>query len=335
MGWRAKLTCYLSALWYRQPMPWGLKLLLPLAILFQQGVRLRRQYYRWLAPAPLPVPVIVVGNLTVGGTGKTPIVATLATQLTQQGYQVGILSRGYSGSYSTAQPYLVKTHNTAQEVGEEPLWLAQTTACPVMIGRKRAKAGRELIKLFPQLQLLIADDGLQHYALARQCEILVLDGQRRLGNGCCLPAGPLREPSRRAQYAEFILCHNGPAKAGEMAVMSQLATYAYQLNQPSEQRRLIEFHSQPVVAMAGIAQPQRYFSMLRQAGFTVIPCPLADHHKFQAQDFIPFKQQLIMMTEKDAIKCQAFNLPNAWVIPLVLDLPPLLLPKLMEKINGP
>ena len=289
--------------------------LLPLAGLFRLAVQLRRSAYRhgWLKVHRLPVPVVVVGNISVGGTGKTPLVVWLAHFLAQAGYSPGIVTRGYGGR-AESWPQLVRPDSDPSRVGDEAVLLARRCACPVVAGPNRPKAAARLIEE-QGCDLILADDGLQHYALARDIEIAVTDGVRRHGNGWCLPAGPLREPVQRLERVDLRVCNGGTPAAGEIAVALAPGDMV-NLVQPSLSQPLAALRGEKVHAVAGIGYPERFFELLREAGLEVIAHPFRDHHAFAAED-IDFADDLpVLMTEKDAVKCRPFARPRHWYLPV-------------------
>ena len=273
----------------------------PLAGLFGLIVRARRSAYRrgWLARVGQSRPVVVVGNLTVGGSGKTPLVIWLAAKLAERGVRAGIASRGYGGS--AAAPLRVEPDTDPLLAGDEPVLLARRTGVPVAIGRDRLGA----VALLPaDVELVIADDGLQHYRLARDLEILVIDGVRRFGNGRLLPAGPLREPAARAAEADFIVVNGGTAGPGEM-LMSLRPGELVALD-GGRRRPLGDFRGQRVHAVAAIGNPDRFFATLRSAGLDPLEHPHPDHARLSGAD-LEFGDSLpVLMTEKDAVKCRGF-----------------------------
>ncbi|MCQ4233286.1 tetraacyldisaccharide 4'-kinase [Pseudomonas stutzeri] len=299
----------LQRAWYRgHP---ALRLLAPLETLYRAVVERKRR--RFLAGQGdsyrAPVPVIVVGNITVGGTGKTPLILWLIEHCRARGLRVGVVSRGYGATPPTL-PWRVRADQVASEAGDEPLLIVQRTAVPLMIDPDRARAVLALLASEP-LDLILSDDGLQHYRLARDLELVLIDAARGLGNHRCLPAGPLREPAERLQTVDAVLCNGAQADAPE--------GYAFRL-QPSA---LIELHSgdrwpldhfppgQSLHAVAGIGNPQRFFSTLEALHWRPIPHAFADHAAYSAQQ-LQFAPELpLVMTEKDAVKCRAFA-PPGW-----------------------
>jgi tetraacyldisaccharide 4'-kinase len=293
----------------------------------------------------LPVPVIVVGNIFIGGTGKTPLTIWLAGALRAAGFTPGVISRGH-GSEGAA-PRAVTPDSSAREVGDEPLLIARRSGCPVMVGRVRAEAGRALLAAHPDVDVLIADDGLQHYALVRDIEVVLFDG-RGVGNGWLLPAGPLREPpSRRRDFTVV----NVPALTPQLAAavggapfrMQLGGGYAERLAQPGERVPLARLAGRGmarprIVAAAGIGNPGRFFAMLRAAGLDLIELALPDHHDFLDDPFARVDADLILITEKDAVKCgQIENLkndPRLWVVPVTAQIDAALAEQIVEKCRG-
>ena len=300
---------------FRYPVAWtsrtGLAFfLLPLAGLFGAAVALRRFLYKagLLNSERLPVPVIVVGNISVGGTGKTPLVLWLATRLRENGYNPGIISRGYGGANQT--PHAVSADSDAAQYGDEPVLLARRSDSPVWIGKDRAAAARALLAAHPDCNVIVSDDGLQHYRLARDVEIAVIDGARGLGNGWLLPAGPLREPPSRLAAVDAVVIR-GP----RTQVVAQ-APAPYEMNlEPAGLRNLRDSgrcvapsHLQGlrVHAVAGVGNPQQFFDTLTRLGIAHTPHAFADHHPFAASDLAFSNCDAVVMTEKDAVKCERF-----------------------------
>jgi tetraacyldisaccharide 4'-kinase len=306
---------WLERVWYaaEQP-PWWLK---PPAALFASVVRLRRGLYsRGLKTGVrLPCAVIVVGNVSVGGTGKTPLVCWLALELKADGRKVGVVLRGYGGSRES--PKLLESTDQASEVGDEALLIAHRTGVPVAVGKNRAAAATLL--LTAGCDVILADDGLQHYALRRDCEIVVIDGQRGLGNHWQLPAGPLREPAERIEEADAVVVNGASEKAmGFKPPRFTMRLEAHEVERLDGTGRvsLASFAGKRVHAIAGIGNPQRFFDMLSGLGMLVTPHPKPDHAVLKRDD-ISFADDLpVLMTEKDAVKCVSFAAPNHWVVPV-------------------
>ena len=286
--------------------------------LYQSGV---------IKPVRLPVPVLVVGNLIVGGAGKTPVARALAQQLKALGWRPGIISRGYGRQVPGVRA--VGMGDSPPHVGDEPLLYAQD-GFPVFVGEKRAAAGRALLAANPSVNILIADDGLQHLGLARDLEVVVFD-QRGIGNGHLLPAGPLREPLSRLNDPLVcgLIVQGNPDQSGWPAVprfgMALKPQGVYALNHPECQVALESFAGKSVLALAGIGHPERFFSMLRDHGLKVEAISFPDHHDFKAED-IPFSHLPVLMTEKDAVKCRdlATGHDNWFVVPVIASFSPAL-----------
>ncbi|CAI1817050.1 MULTISPECIES: tetraacyldisaccharide 4'-kinase [Serratia] len=308
-------------------------LLLPLSWLYGLVSGLIRLSYRcglrksWRAP----VPVVVVGNLTAGGNGKTPMVIWLVEQLQQRGYRVGVVSRGYGGK-AEAYPLLLNAGTTTQQAGDEPVLIYQRTAAPVAISPKRSEAVQALLKQQP-LDVVITDDGLQHYALQRDFELVVIDGVRRFGNGWWLPAGPMRERASRLNSVDALIANGGVAQPGEIAMRLQARDA---VNVASGERRpAVELPH--VVAMAGIGHPPRFFATLEKLGVAVEKeVAFADHQEYQHGPLATLvsSEQTLLMTEKDAVKCRAFAQPNWWYLPVDAVLPPDQAEQLLHNIEA-
>lgn len=305
--------------WYTdQPLTW---LLRPLSWLFRTVVYWRRLAYQrgWRRRWRARVPVIVVGNLTVGGTGKTPLTARLVELLRSDGYRPGIVSRGYGGQ-STYWPRPVLPESNPFEVGDEPVLLARICRCPVVVGPDRAAAVRLLLEQH-DCNVVLCDDGLQHYALARDIEIVVIDGERRFGNGHCLPAGPLREPMSRLQSVDFVVVNGGSVAAGEYA-MTLVGQRAVNLEDDSITCSLAAFSGVLVRAVAGIGNPERFFDFLRAHGIRLLALPFPDHHVYRAEDLAFADELPVLLTEKDAVKCPVSAKERFWCVPVRAQLDP-------------
>ncbi len=293
--------------------------LYPLSLLFAALVALRRRLYRLglLKAARLPVPVIVVGNLTVGGAGKTPLVLALVAWLRQAGYRPGLISRGYGGA--AREPMPVSADSDPALVGDEPVLLARRAACPVWIGRARAEAGRRLLARHPQVDVLLADDGLQHLALARDMEIVVVDGRRAFGNGRLLPAGPLREPLSRLAGVDAVVVNGGslPDLPVPTFAMALRGAEFVNLADPARVVDAAHFHGRRLHALAGIGDPARFFERLRELGLDIEAHAFPDHHPYTAADL---PAGTLVMTQKDAVKCAAFARPDDWFLSVDAEL---------------
>lgn len=290
-------------------------LLLPLSWLYGLASGLIRLSYRlglrtaWRAP----VPVVVVGNLTAGGNGKTPVVVWLVEQLQQRGVRVGVVSRGYGGK-AAHYPLVLTPRTSTAEAGDEPVLIYQRTGAPVAVSPVRADAVKALLAEHP-LQIIVTDDGLQHYALARDKEIVVIDGVRRFGNGWWLPAGPMRERAGRLRSVDAIITNGGTAREGEIAMTLEPGLA---VNLQSGEKRPVASLPE-VVAMAGIGHPPRFFATLEQAGVQPVKTlSLADHQALSETQVMSFtaEGQTLVMTEKDAVKCRAFAHSHWWYLPV-------------------
>ncbi|HEY1151031.1 MAG TPA: tetraacyldisaccharide 4'-kinase [Pseudoduganella sp.] len=357
----------------------------PLSLVFRALAAVRRgMYAAGLSRAErLPVPVVVVGNIFIGGTGKTPLTIWLVEALRSAGFTPGVISRGF-GSAATAAPQLVTSSSSPADVGDEPVLIAARTGAPVMVSRRRAEAGRALLAARPEVDIIVADDGLQHYALARDVEIVLFDS-RGVGNGWTLPAGPLREPpSRRRDFtvvnasalspslaatvapratpaashaglapaaaaagpavrapgeshAASILPDDGGAPPVQMVLAGDVAE---RLLDPAQRITLAELAARggKVLAAAGIGNPGRFFAMLRAAGLEPEELPLPDHHDFRDSPFADRRADVILVTEKDAVKCRQIeelsNDPRIWVVPVSARIDRALADQIVEKCRG-
>jgi tetraacyldisaccharide 4'-kinase len=291
-------------------------LLLPAAALFAAVTALRRCAWRsGLLRARHPgVPVIVVGNISAGGTGKTPLVLWLVQWLQAQGRCPGVISRGYGSRRS--DPRAVPADGSPSVYGDEPCLLAQRAVCPVWVGTDRAAVAAALRAAHPEVDVLVSDDGLQHYRLARDFEIAVIDGMHGLGNGWPLPAGPLREPAARLASVDAVVL-NGNAGQGVFAQALPMRLQGDRFRNLARPQLIVtaaHFEKQRVNAVAGIGNPQRFFDQLRALGVDCRPRPFPDHHPFTASDIDFGDGEPVVMTEKDAVKCAAFASENHWVL---------------------
>ena len=293
-------------------------LLLPLAGLFGLLAALRRWLYAngRLHAAHLPVPVVVVGNVVAGGAGKTPVVAALVEHLQAAGLRPGVISRGHGRRANDCRE--VRAQDLADVAGDEPLLIARRCAVPVFVAPRRVDAARALLARYPDTQVLVSDDGLQHLAMARDIEICVFD-DRGIGNGWLLPAGPLREPWPR--HADLVL--HPPGALGLDGFRLRRALAAEAVRADGTRRALADFLVEPqLVALAGIARPEAFFAMLQAAGLVLARCiALPDHHDFDARPVMLSPNDCVMCTEKDAVKLWRWA-PQAWAVPLVLEIEP-------------
>ena len=303
---------WLTDIWYKDAVL-GI-VLLPFAYVFLDIVRLRRFLYRIgiLKAHTLPVPVIVVGNITVGGTGKTPLVIWLAELLKKSGYKPGIISRGYGG-VSDIWPQIVNVDSDANKVGDEALLIAKQTQLPVVVGPERVEAAKMLLAEF-DCNVLLSDDGLQHYKLKRTIEIAVIDGERRFGNGYCLPAGPLREPIERLSSVDFVVV-NGDKYADHEFSMRLVGDIAVNIVS-GEQKPLHAFQGIDCHALAGIGNPERFFNLLKANGLSCRTASFPDHYPFERSDIEFGDHKPVLMTEKDAVKCTRFAGHQHWYVPV-------------------
>lgn len=305
----------LQASWYTKSGLTGV--LRPFSWLFRCVVFTRRLFYRLriFHTEKLAVPVIIVGNLTLGGTGKTPLIIAIANFLKQSGYRPAIVSRGYGGK-AYRWPQQVRPDSDPVIVGDEAVMIARRTQCPMSVGSDRVAAGKGLLQ-YADCDIILSDDGLQHYAMARDVEIIVVDGIRRFGNGYCLPAGPLREPISRLESVDFVVT-NGIAAQGEFA-MRYKGDEVHALSE-DEVRPLASFRSETLHAVAGIGHPQRFFEQLKKQGLDIIEHVFPDHHPFVAADIDFDDDHAVIMTEKDAIKCQRFSQDHCWYLPIDVEI---------------
>ena len=303
--------------------------LLPLAALFALGVAARRMAFRrgWLRSERLPVPVVVVGNIVIGGTGKTPLVLWLARELARRGRHPGIVSRGYGGA--TAGVAAVPADGDAERFGDEPVLLAARSGCPVWVGRDRASAARALLEAHPLCNVIILDDGLQHYRLARDFEIAVED-ERGHGNGLMLPAGPLREPASRRVDALVV---NGGAGDRETFGM-RLAPTAIRSLDGTRSEAPRAYAGRRVHAVAGIGNPERFFATLAALGMKVVPHAFPDHHRFRLEDLAFGDDDPVLMTEKDAVKCVRFGERGWSALAVEAEIDARLADRVEEKLRG-
>jgi tetraacyldisaccharide 4'-kinase len=305
------LTEILNGIWYgKSPLRFAL---LPVSAAYVGLTRLRRTAYRrgWRPTVQTPVPVIVVGNVSVGGTGKTPFVIWLAEQLKQRGRKVGIVTRGYLGKGSE-WPRAVTAQSDPREVGDEPVLLARRTGCPVVAGPDRV-ACVEALLANARVDVVLSDDGLQHYRLARAFEVAVVDGARGMGNGLCLPAGPLREPVSRLQEVDAIVVNGGDWGHAGVFRAEAVVTKVYHLKDGSL-RTLDSFRAAPVHAVAGIGNPQRFFDLLRDAKLDVEAHPLEDHAEITLDELTFDEPGAVLITEKDAVKCEHLKANGVWCV---------------------
>ena len=330
-AWRKKNALYLFVL-------------IPLSWLFALIVYLRRWIYRSgiLKSHALPVPVIIVGNIHTGGSGKTPFVIWLVQQLKLLGYHPAVISRGYGGTVKL--PTAVDANSDPRMVGDEPVLIAIRCDCPIWVGVDRVKVGNELLKAHPECNVIISDDGLQHYRLKRDMEIAVIDAHNYLKNAHLLPAGTLRESMARLRTVDAVI-KNGELSAEiehsasvENAYRMQLnGSEFYNLADQDLKANASEFKRKIVKAMAGIGNPARFFEHLRQLGLNFASASFDDHHPYTAMDIAKLECDILLMTEKDAVKCKSFAKPHHWVLPIDAtiegDLMQLVLRKMHHRVH--
>jgi tetraacyldisaccharide 4'-kinase len=310
-------------------------ILVPLSWLFEGVTALRRWAYRAnvLKSYALPVPVIVVGNINVGGSGKTPAVIWLANQLKQQGYKPAVISRGYGGNATQATS--VTPASLTSIVGDEPVLIASHCGCPVWVGADRVGAATALLKVHPECNVIISDDGLQHYRLKRDFEIAIVDNAS-LQTACLLPAGPLREALWRLKTVDAVVC-NGETCNDEETIanaypMQLVGEQFYNLADKSLTATVADFKHKKVTAIAGIGKPERFFEHLRRLRLSFASIGFADHYDYSAQDLAHIDCDAIIMTEKDAVKCKLFARKNCWVLPVKASIDEALIPVILSKI---
>ncbi len=316
---RIAAACHrlLDDIWYgKHP---ARALLAPLGWLFRAYVWLRRTAYTsgLVSAYRAPVPVIIVGNISVGGTGKTPLVIWIAHKLHEYGFKPGVIARGYRGR-ATRWPQQVRSDSDAVTVGDEAIVLSRRTGMPVAVGPNRGDDIDALLR-HADVNIIVSDDGLQHYGLARDIEVAVVDGVRRHGNGACVPAGPLREPTARLDSVDLIVTR-GIAARGEFA-MRYVAERLIRVGGNGEAELLSTFAEKTVHAVAGIGNPEGFFALLKRQGFRITPHVFPDHHGYVPQDFAFDDDWPVIMTEKDAVKCEHFNDERLWYMPIEAELP--------------
>lgn len=320
----------LERAWYQKP-SW-VWLLAPLTALFYLISVLRRQLFQLgLFSSDKPnIPVIVVGNISVGGNGKTPLVIALCQWLLKNGYRPGVISRGYGGS-NKVFPHLVTTQDSPSKVGDEPYLMSQRLDVPIVIDPLRSRGGKKLAEEL-KCDVIISDDGLQHYALKRDIEIVVVDGNRRHGNGFLLPMGPLREGVSRLNSVDFVVI-NGQTTSPKEVAMTLKPNALVNIKNTSHKINLGEVTG-PVKALAGIGNPMRFFNTLLELGISVEETEsFPDHHKFESADFSKHYAGKIIMTEKDAVKCEPFAQDNWWYLPVEAELPESFLNAILNQLK--
>ena len=305
-------------------------LLWPLSWIFRFAVATRRLLY-WLRVLPSKhpgIPVIVVGNLTAGGTGKTPLVIWIAEHLKKKGWTPGIVSRGYGARIDV--PRAATIADDAAVVGDEPILLSRRSGCPVWVGADRPRVIAALRDAHPDVDVIVLDDGLQHYRLRRDVEIAVVDA-RGFGNGFLLPAGPLREPESRLRSVDAVVSNGAPVKGYAMRLQG---AEVHRMTDAADRRPAAAFAGQKVHAVAGIGDPNRFFLHVGKLGVKLAPHPFPDHHRFDAKDLEFGDDAPVLMTEKDAVKLRRAAKPNWWVLPVTAELDPAFGEWLSKRLDG-
>lgn len=314
----SSISEFVTKSWYQGA--YWLYLLWPLYLVYSVVILLRKYLYRFhfFKSYRAKVPVVVVGNITLGGTGKSPLVAYLVESLTEMGFKPGVVSRGYGANISPTDVREVSANSLVSDVGDEPLMLKRRVGCPIFVSPIRALAVQALEK--KGCDIVITDDGLQHYALARDIEICVFDGERKWGNGHLLPMGPMREPLKRINTTDFVVMNGadwtGPKQSRIAAFRMDLEASNLRALNAEQTLSLGALRGKEVDAIAGIGNPERFFNTLVMQGLLVEAHRFSDHHAYTQSDLCFDGDRSLIMTEKDAVKCQAFNLPEAWYLPV-------------------
>lgn len=333
--------------WYRERKTWWLSFFIPLEQIYKIWVLLHS--YRLFKRAAIHIPIVVVGNITVGGSGKTPAVIALARILVKKGLRVGLISRGYKG-IRTGEGMQVLPQSDFVLCGDEAVLLARRTHCPICICKHRNKAVRMLLAEH-SVDVVISDDGLQHHALPRQVEIAVLDARIGFGNKHCLPVGPLREPLARLKQVDFLLVNrmNVDSKRPRHGYKGEEVAAAYQGTMSLRKMWITDIHNGekmswarwkrkyaqgPVHAVAGIAQPDNFFALLKRQEVDIIPHIFPDHHHFRRRELSFATAAPIIMTEKDAVRCEAYKDLNIWVLRLETSINDTMIRLLLSKLNA-
>lgn len=317
--------------WYRRHLSLLTAMLLPFSWLFGVLAAARRFGYRSkiIRSHRFNIPIIVIGNITVGGTGKTPCVVTLAQYFLANGFRPGIVSRGV-GTIRHQKPFIVRPETSAAQAGDEAILLARHGQCPVVVCVDRVAAVKAMLQHYPACNLILSDDGLQHYRLQRDVEIAVIDGVRFFGNGQLLPAGPMREPLRRLAKTDYRIV-NGGVMDGASQMMIEPKSWISVLT--NEHREVRPVNSEKVHAVAGIGHPDKFFNLLREFGYEVIAHPFPDHHLFSAADFDFGDGLPVLMTEKDAVKCEKFADRRMWYLQIAAKLDETFLEQLKSRVS--
>lgn len=329
---------FYEKIWYRRGFRLFAWLLLPFSALYCLVSSWRRRKWSALAKK-YPVPVVVVGNLTVGGTGKTPFLVALGRYLMSHGVKVGVVSRGYKSLVSKKKnPVIVTDDMSVLDIGDEPCLIYRELLCPMVVHFNRTAAVEVLLTHF-KVDVILSDDGLQHYALARNIEIVVVDAVRKFGNGFCLPAGPLREPCKRLETVDFVLFNQG----GSLSMLPNAGLKTFNFGVIAEHLLRVD-GTRTVVALsflrglvchavAGVGNPERFFDTLRALGAEIVPHVFSDHHDFKLKDFSKLQDLPIIMTQKDAVKCEGFQLENAYALEVGAILPSEFMRAFLDKLG--
>jgi tetraacyldisaccharide 4'-kinase len=325
-NWISQSTQRRQGWWLWSMNPFAI-LLMPISLIFYVSASLRRLAYRLgiLKSHKLPVTTIVVGNITLGGNGKTPIVIALHQLLQSNGYQVGIITRGYkSGHEQSVQ--ILSNGLTSATVGDEANMMSEICHCPIGVGADRVGASAEILRKFPDIDVILSDDGLQHYALKRDIEIAVCRFMA-LGNGLMLPAGPLREPRKRLDQVDITINRDSNQVVESLVEI-------WNLVDPESRRNIGDFHGKQVHALAGIGFPEIFFASLAQMGIDVIEHEYPDHYEFSAQELNLKPELPILVTHKDAVKLKGIARDNVWVVPLQIELAKELSDQILSLLEG-
>ncbi len=328
----AQLRMVVADNWRRRGlMAW---LLLPLSGLYWTATGVRHACYRlgWLPVHRYRFPVIVVGNLTVGGSGKTPLVVALVNRLRREGHRPGVVSRGYGGR-ARSWPQHVTANSDPSVVGDEPVLIARHTDCPVVVDPDRCRAVERVLGAF-DCDVVVSDDGLQNYRLGRSIEIIVIDGSNRFGNGFYLPAGPLRESSRRVREVDMVVCNGGVPERHEHRMCLQMESLT-RVSDFSTRARIEELVNGKAHAVAGIGHPEHFFNDLQRVGLAVYTHTFPDHYRYSPADFDFGDDLPIIMTEKDAVKCKQFADSRMWFIPVTANLEEIFYQHILAKLQQP
>lgn len=308
---------------------------LPLTLVFLILTAARRLLFRIgiLESTKINVPVVVVGNITVGGTGKTPIVIAIANALKKSGFTPGIISRGYRGDGLCRE---ITQNSTHDEVGDEAMFISTSVQCPMWVGPSRVKSAQQLIAKYSDVNIIISDDGLQHYALKRDIEVVVIDGERKFGNGLLLPSGPLRETVSRIRTCDFAVV-NGPQNLHlplPTTNMELVGSTFYKLSNPKVTCKAEDLLESQITAIAGIGNPERFFKHLQSLGLRPNTKRFPDHHRYSVADLDSIESDVVIMTEKDAVKCQFFTRKECWFLPVTADINDEFTQTIIEKIKN-